>query len=54
METLNEMSKETIIILIVAGLTLLLWTLAIILSIRKVLRKRNGNTSKPLLGNNKQ
>lgn len=54
METLNEMSKETIIILIVAGLTLLLWVLAIVLSIRKVLRKRNTNTPKPQLGNNKQ
>lgn len=48
------MSKETIIILIVAGLTLLLWVLAIVLSIRKVLRKRNTNTPKPQLGNNKQ
>ena len=48
------MSKETIIILIVAGLTLRLWTLAIVLSIRKVLRKRNTNTPKPQLGNNKQ
>lgn len=42
---MTEMSKETIIILIVAGLTLLLWTLAIILSIRKVLRKRNSRST---------
>ena len=54
METLNEMSKETIIILIVAGLTLLLWTLAIVLSIRKVLRKRKARPTNPKPDNNNQ